>query len=143
MPRKSRRTTRAAAPLTKIAELSIAAPQVIALRSLMLLSSGSTARSNAETVRMVAEKGRAWQESMLSMAVQAQRAQQAYAATAMRQWWSLWAAPWRALGTPLAAPGLPTPAQMQRAGLRLLDSGLAPVHRRATANAKRLSRRKR
>jgi hypothetical protein len=46
-------------------------------------------------------------------------------------------------GASTAPRALPSANQMQRAVSRVLDTGLAPVHRRAQANAKRLSRRKR
>jgi hypothetical protein len=146
MPPARTRRSRSVAfanPLQKAAELSLAAPQVIALRSLMMLASGGAASTNREMTRMSMEKLEAWQESAAAMAAQMQRTQQEWALTAMRQWWSAWAAPWQMFGAPTARRALPTSAQMQRAVSRLVDSGLAPVHRRAQANAKRLARRKR
>jgi hypothetical protein len=123
--------------LAKAFELSLAAPQVIALRTMMLLSPANTGTAQ-EVIRMSAEKLQAWQESMTAMGVQMQRAQQEWALGMMRHWWSAWSTPWR---PPLAAPGADA-AQLQRAVSRVMHSGLAPVHRRATANARRLTRRK-
>ena len=89
------------------------------------------------------EKLEAWQESVAAMTAQMQRTQQEWALAAMRQWWSAWAAPWQMFGASAAPRALPSANQVQRAVSRVLDTGLAPVHRRAQANAKRLSRRKR
>jgi hypothetical protein len=52
------------------------------------------------------------------------KANQEYALFAMRQWWSPWMTPW----------------QMAAAATKVLEKGLAPVHRRAAANARRLRR---
>jgi hypothetical protein len=144
----TRRTRRApsvafAKPLQKAAELSLAAPQVIALRNLMMMTSGTSAGTSREMTRMGMEKLEAWQESVAAMTAQMQRTQQEWALAAMRQWWSAWAAPWQMFGASTAPRALPSANQVQRAVSRVLDTGLAPVHRRAQANAKRLSRRKR
>jgi hypothetical protein len=124
----------------KALELSLAAPQVVALRSLMLLSSSAGRAGTAqEVVRMSTEKVQAWQESITAMTLQMQRAQQEWALAAVRQWWSAWTVPWQMT----ASRAGPRPLEMERAISRIVHDGLAPVHRRATANAKRLSRRKR
>jgi hypothetical protein len=66
MPRKRRTITAAPPALAKAFELSLAAPQVIALRSMMMLSpaSAGSTRTAQEVTRMSAEKLAAWQESM-------------------------------------------------------------------------------
>ena len=137
----ARKRTNLSPTLVKAYELSVAAPQVIALRSLTLLAPGAAgnAHTSAEVVRMTAEKLQAWHESMTAMGVQIQRAQQEWAVAAMRQWWSACAMPWR-FPVPALVPGR---AQVERTVARVVRSGLAPVHRRATANAKRLTRSKR
>ena len=60
----------------------------------------------------------------------------------MAQAWALaWFSPLRITSRAAARKSvLSTAAQMQSATLQALASGLAPVHRRATANAKRLGR---
>jgi hypothetical protein len=133
MPRK-RSSANAYATLTKAFELSMAAPQVIALRSLMMLGPANAGTAQ-EMVRMSAEKVQAWQESMAAIGVQVQRAQ----LDAMRQWLSAWSAPWQLR---LHVPGADA-AKLQRTAAQVIHSGLAPVHRRATANARRLKRKKR
>ena len=141
MARKRRTITAAPPALAKAFELSLAAPQVIALRSMMMLSpaSAGSTRTAQEVVRMSAEKLQAWQESMTAMGAQMQRAQQEWALGAMRQWWSAWLTPWQ---LPRSAPA-PGAAEIQRTVARVMHSGLTPVHRRATANARRLTRKKR
>ena len=138
---RKRTSSSAASSALKAFELSLAAPQVIALRSMMMLSpaGAGNARTAREAVRMGTEKLEAWQESMTAMGVQLQRAQQEWALQAMRQWWSAWLTPWQA---PMSMPGARA-ADLQRTATRLVHSGLSPVHRRATANAKRLTRKKR
>ncbi len=77
--------------------------------------------------RMGTEKLVAYWESVNAMGVQMAKASQDYALFAMRQWWS---------------PFM-TPLQMASAGSKVLEKGLAPVQRRATANARRLRRSRR
>ena len=109
-----RRRTRS---LTKAVELSLVAPQVIALRSLRT-------HDRREMQRMGTEKVLAFWESMNAMGLQMAKAQQDYALFAMRQWWSPWM----------------TPLQMTRAATKVLEKGLAPVHKRVAGNARRLRR---
>jgi hypothetical protein len=94
------------------------------------------------------EKVQAFFESMLAMGRQVMRTNQEYAGTAMAQWMRVWMTPWwvaayRPLSQTIAAlPRTlfgPTRAQQQKAVSRLIEQGLAPVHKRATANARRLS----
>ena len=70
--------------------------------------------------------------------------QQEVALAAMSQWWNAWSAPWHALiGHSLIVPKAPPTASGKRlhgAMQRVLDETLKPIHRRATANARRLSR---
>ena len=80
-----RRRTRS---LTKAVELSLVAPQVIALRSLRT-------HDQREMQRMSTEKLLAFWESMNAMGLQMAKAQQDYALFAMRQWWSPWMTPWQ------------------------------------------------
>jgi hypothetical protein len=118
---------------TKLAQqafaLSIAAPQVVAHRmGRMAISTGSVA-DRAEFTRMGAEKVEAFVESWTAMWGAAWRAQQAMALHMVQS--SLRA----------ARPVWPTQQALSRHVLDVMTDGLAPVHRRAAANAKRLGRR--
>jgi hypothetical protein len=100
------------------------APQVIALRAARMLAAGASpnARDRREMARMGNEKVEACWESMNAMAGQA-----------MRQWLSAWLNPWAAFSMKAS----------HRSAAKILEKGLIPVHRRAKANARRLSRRPR
>jgi hypothetical protein len=109
------------------------------------------AADRAELSQMCTEKVQAFWESMFAMNAQVLRAQQEYTRTAALEWWRLWATPWwLAASRPLAeampplprAPGFEGPVrrQRQRAIAKVLQAGLTPIHKRATANARRLGR---
>ncbi len=118
------------------AELAVAVPQVVAHRVTRMALSGPklSARDRKEFERMVAEKNTAFGESWQAMAAQAARANQALAASFFKSFLSV------AGGKrPSAAASA---AQLQRAALGVLSKGVAPVHRKAVANAKRLGRTK-
>jgi len=112
MPRRGRNRS-----FARAVELSLVAPQVIALRSLR-------AHDRREMQRMASEKAMAFWESMNAMGLQMARANQDYALFAMRQWWSPWMSPW----------------QTAAAATKVLEEGMRPIHRRAKANARRLRR---
>jgi len=119
----------------KSAELALATPQVVAHRLTQLAQAGyaPSVRDQREFQRMFSEKGSAFAESWLAMGWQMLRAQQSLM---MSFWQSMW---WPALwGRPMVRS---LGSQMQRAGWSIAGRGLAPVHRTAVANAKRLSRR--
>ena len=118
MKRTTRR--RRIGSFARTAELSLLVPQVIALRSLRM-------HDRHEMQRMGTEKVLAFWESMNAMGLQMARANQQYALFAMRQWWSPWMSPW----------------QTAAAATKVLEQGLRPIHRRASANARRLKRRAR
>ncbi|MES2959747.1 MAG: polyhydroxyalkanoate granule-associated phasin [Pseudomonadota bacterium] len=131
------RSTRKAKSLaTKSAELALAVPQVVAHRLARMAIAGSTlsTRDQEEFTLMAAEKGAAFVEAWQAMATQTVLAHQAMAMSFARSFWSL------------APRGRLTPArvaaQLQGAALGVIAKGLAPVHRKATANAKRLARTK-
>jgi hypothetical protein len=133
---RSRRS--AATPLAaKAVELYVAAPQVVAHRVARMARAGGapSARDRREFARMGSEKVTAFYQSWAAMWTQALQAQwqlaQAWAAVPMQL-----AAGRRA---PLRAPL----AKSRRAVAGVLSAGLAPVHSKALANARRLSRRKR
>ena len=79
---------------------------------------------------MGAEKFVAFGQSWNAMVMQTMIENQRLALSAMQAFWF----PWR--------PRSSTSKQLQRAALGIAGAGLAPVHRRAVANAKRLRKRR-
>lgn len=120
---------------TKVAEIAIAAPQVVAHRVTRMAMAGQTPseRDKKEFALMVAEKKAAFSESWIAMANQATRANQVLAVSMLQSFWS----PLRRKSSAAAVT-----AQIQRAAVGVLSKGVAPVHRKAVANAKRLARTK-
>jgi hypothetical protein len=134
MPSRRRRTTQSLA--TQAAELAIAVPQVVAHRVARMALSGPrpSPRDRKEFERMVAEKNTAFGESWRAMAAQAASANQALAASFFQSFLLI------ARGKQPSA--MATARQLHKAALGVMGKGLAPVHRKAVANAKRLSRTK-
>ena len=118
------------------AELALAAPQVIAHRLARIALAGPrlSERDRKEFALMVAEKNAAFGEAWQAMASHGARANQALAASFFQSF----------LG--VAHGKRPSPArsaaQLHHAALGVLGKGLAPLHRKAVANAKRLGRTK-
>ena len=83
---------------------------------------------------MAAEKNAAFGESWNAMAVQAMLANQALAVSFFKSF--------LAVGRGKKPSVARSAAQLQRAALGVMGKGLAPVHRKAVANAKRLGRTK-
>jgi hypothetical protein len=115
--------------LAKGVELSFAVPQVIAMRTARMLAAGvnPSARDRREFERMGTEKAQAFWESMNAMGLEMAKAQQRYALSAMLRWWSPWVTPWSAATS----------------AAKILEKGLGPVHKRASANARRLRKARR
>ena len=90
-----------------------------------LAGASPSARDRSEFRRMGTEKIAAFTESWNAMAVEAVRANQQLALSCMQAFWFPWARPRR---------------RARRTALGILGAGMAPVHRRALANAKRLGR---
>lgn len=117
------------------AELSAAVPQVVFHRMARLAMAGIHPKpgDRAEFRRMGAEKVAAWQESWLAMWQQAWVLQQQVLSAMVQAAWSPWSGE------------RPSPARVHRqlseSTADIVSKGLAPVHRRAVANARRLSRR--
>lgn len=132
----TRRTRTTHSLATKAAELAFAVPQVVAHRVTRMALAGPrlSRRDRKEFERMVAEKNSAFAESWQAMAAHAALANQALATSFFRSFLS--AARGKA---PSAAA---TANQLHKAVLGVMGKGLAPVHRKAVANAKRLSRTK-
>lgn len=85
---------------------------------------------------MVAEKKTAFAEAWQAMAIQSVRANQALATSLFRSFWSCSPS---LKGKPSAGK---VAAQVQSAALGVFGKGLAPMHRKAVANARRLARTK-
>jgi len=134
---RSARSSRALAART--AELAWAVPQVVGhrLAGFADASAWKTGRGRKEAVRMVAEKQAAFGESWQAMTSQALRSQRQLAAALAR------AATPSPSRRKASAAALALQLEWQRAALAVLGKGLAPVHRRAVANAKRLGKIKR
>ena len=118
--------------------LSMAVPQVIAHRVGRMAAAGPnpSARDRKEFKQMGAEKTAAFYESWAAMGLAAMKSQQSMAAS---MWRAAAIAPW-SMTRPTSL--LPTGNTLARHALGVLSQGIAPVHRRAVSNAKRLARLK-
>lgn len=117
---KIRRRTPSQRLAAQAVELSLAAPQVVAQR-VARMARGGAAPSTAdrrEFARMGSEKVAAFWQSWFAMGM-----------VAWQQSWRLWS----------GAAGF---GRLPDAAGRVLVAGLAPVHGRAVANARRLRRRR-
>jgi hypothetical protein len=118
--------------------LSMAVPQVIAHRVGRMAAAGHSpsARDRKEFKRMGAEKTAAFCESWAAMGLAAMKSQQQMAAS---MWRAAATAPWS-----MAKPAslLPSGNTLAAHALQIMSQGMAPVHRRAVGNAKRLGRLK-
>jgi hypothetical protein len=115
-------------------ELGLAAPQVIAHRVARMASGGRSrsASDRAEFRRMGIEKIAAANEAWTAMAAQVFLENQKFALRFIHSLWVPWMRP---------TPTVPSVSrQLHRAAVGILAKGMAPVRRRAVANAKRLGR---
>jgi len=121
-------------------EMMFAVPQVVSHRlgRLKTAGAGTRARDRREFQLMGAEKFAAFGESWKQMTLQMLKANQQMA----QAWASAWMIVPLRVPTRMAARRslARSAAQMQSSALSIISSGLSPVHRRATANAKRLGR---
>ena len=131
---KSRTSARQNILAKQSRELATAVPQVVAHRVTRMVMAGAqpSERDRVEFQRMVDEKHLAFNESWAAMSAQALQANQTLFTTA----WRSFCYPWLDGGATPSAMA----EQMQAAGLRVIQKGLTPVHRRAVANAKRLAK---
>jgi hypothetical protein len=118
----------------QVAELAMAVPVVVAHRVARMALAGPSPslRDRREFGRMTAEKIAAFHESWNAMILASFYASQQAATTLVQQMWMPWSVA-RTRGTAGA---------VRRTALRVLGKGIAPVHRRAVANARRLGRAK-
>ena len=107
----------------KTGVMMLESAEVIGHRTRRIAAAGArpSARDQRELARMTQEKFEAALESVQAMAVQA---------AAMNL--ALWRAPF--------AMTRPKASQLSRSMARIAHGGLAPIHRRAAANARRLRR---
>ena len=119
---------------TQVAELAWAAPFVVAHRvtRMMLAGLNPSDRDRKEFTLMRTEKAAAFHESWHAMALHTWQAQQALVSSFVLAVWS-----------PLSVrqpSATATASRLHDAALGAWGEGLAPVHRTALANARRLSR---
>lgn len=122
---RSKRSPGPARTAVQLAELGLAAPQVIAHRLTRLALAGPAwnARDRKEFTGMVIEKQMAFGQAWLAMLAEMVRWQQSVA-----------------LAFLAGASPQSHRATARNAAHRMIGSGIAPVHRKAVANAKRLAR---
>jgi hypothetical protein len=134
--------------LVKMAQLAVAVPGVMAIRTMQMLAGGPFPgrATQAEVARMSLEKVQAFAESMSAMNAELYASNQKWMTLAMQQWWNVWLTPWPALNWWAPAFGLFTPHRKhdrkhaRYAATKVMAAGIAPVHRRAIGNFRRLSR---
>ncbi|GAB3382454.1 polyhydroxyalkanoate granule-associated phasin [Azotobacter armeniacus] len=133
MARTRHRTNRVS---KQAAELAVAVPQVIALRVVRIAMAGSNpaARDRREFHLMGAEKVAAFSESWMAMYMQMFQVNRELAFSLMKAWNPM-------LGGKGAC--FRSAQAFQSAMLAVLGKGMAPLHKRAVGNAKRLSRTRR
>lgn len=129
----TRRKTPSRSLAAQAAELALAVPQVVAHRMTRIALSGPklTPRDRKEFELMLAEKKDAFGDSWKAMATQTAKSQRILAETYFKSMLSMSLG-----GRPSAVPA----AALHRAALEVLGKGMAPLHRKAVANAKRLGR---
>jgi len=134
MPIRRNRSSRAA---RQAAELALAVPQVVAHRALRMAAAGAnpSVRDQRELWLMGYEKVLAFNQSWWAMWAEATRINQQLALSLAQAFWFPWLRP---------LPGFrSSAAHWHRAALDVANKGVAPIHRAATANARRLSRARR
>lgn len=137
-------------PWMQMWEIGVAAPQVVAHRTARMARSGPTppTADRKELTRMTQEKFEAFGESANAVAAEIVRANLALWPSVLRAGRTLPSAIWmptaragsRRSASRSALVAAAVPRIVSSAASRVLAKGLAPVHRRATANAKRLRR---
>jgi hypothetical protein len=118
----------------KATELALAAPQVVVHRMARMAMSGALPSEHdaKEFQLMIKEKEVAFGLSFEAMAKESALAQRALSATMVGSFWS---PTFHGSGSPLGLA-----LQVQAAALGIMNKGLSPVHQKAVANAKRLSK---
>lgn len=130
MPNRHARSTRAA---KHAVDLAVAAPQVIAHRTLRMAQATTpmTARDQQEFWTMGTEKLVAFNQSWFAMCLEAGRIQQRMAMATVQAFWFPW----------LKSMPRFDGGAWQRAAMDIAAKGLAPIRHSAVANARRLGRK--
>jgi len=128
----TRRFRRSKSLAVKSMELAFSAPQVFAHRLTRIALAGPmlSDRDRKEFQIMVNEKHAAFAQAWSDMAMHTFRANQAFTASMLRFFFA-------PLSQPSAAA---TAARLQNAAIGVLGTGLAPIHRKAVSNARRLAK---
>jgi len=131
----TRRSRKSKSLAAQSMELAVAVPQVVAHRVTRMALAGPhpSARDRREFHRMVNEKQVAFAHAWSDMAMQAFRANRALATSMLRSFFTPFST-----GTPSISPAV----QVQNAAVDVLSRGLAPIHRKAVSNARRLAKTK-
>jgi hypothetical protein len=118
----------------QLVELGWAVPQVLAYRTASMFHPNhySSARAHKELYLMGAEKVAAFYESWNAMWMAMLGANLEASRLLISLWWSGWSGKRGSMHR--------ASSHGQRQALRILSRGVAPIHRRAVANARRLRR---
>jgi hypothetical protein len=132
----TRRTRKSKSLTVKSMELALSVPQVFAHRVTRMALAGPklSDRDRNEFQIMVTEKHAAFAQAWSDMAMHAFRANQAFTASMLRFVFTPFS-----YEKPSAASAA---AQVQNAAIGVLGKGLAPIHRKAVSNARRLAKTK-
>jgi hypothetical protein len=131
----SRRNRKSRLLAAQAVGLGFAVPQVLAHRVMRMALTGSSPsrRDQKEFYLMGVEKVAAFYESWTAMLAEIFRANAELWLTSAKLFW---------VHSPVTRSSRAAATHFQRAALAVLSEGVAPIHRRAVANAKRLSRRR-
>ena len=131
----TRRARKSQSVAVKAVELALAVPQVVAHRVTRMGLAGPklSDRDRKEFQMMVNEKHSAFARAWGDMATQAFRTNQALTASMLRSFFTPFSS------KPSAATVV---ARVHNAAIGVVGKGLAPLHRKAISNAKRLARTK-
>ena len=132
----TRRTRKSKSVTEKSMELAFSVPQVFAHRVIRMALAGPklSDRDRREFQIMVNEKHAAFAHAWRDMAMYAFRANQAFTASMLRLFFTPFS--YKNLSATSAA------AHFQNAAIGVLGKGLAPIHRTAVSNARRLAKTK-
>jgi hypothetical protein len=132
----TRRTRKSKSLTVKSMELALSVPQVFAHRVTRMALAGPklSDRDRKEFQIMVNEKHAAFAQAWSDMAMHAFRANQAFTASMVRFFFTPFSYKKRSAAS--------TAAQLQNAAMGVLGKGLAPIHRKAVSNARRLAKTK-
>ena len=122
------------------AQMVAAVPQVVAHRVGRMMTAGvvPNGRDQQEFYLMGAEKVAAFHESWMAMSRQTFAAQQQFALWWMQTWWKVALGGWMHPPT-LSSLSNGASRNLMNGWLDVTLCGVAPVHRRAVANARRLN----